>query len=643
MSTHLLNGSRGAWVNEAQSTKTYADKATLRLDGTGDNEKRAFLWFPNPVGRAGDTVLSATLRVFLAEAWSGTTEISVKRVTTSWKHASVKWGSSGSNPSVSSANVATATVVDGAAHDAVDIDVTAMLAAVAAGGAWYGVRIEIDANGPLRLLSPMATNPSRRPTLTVDITVKPDAPDALKPNGDTYATDNPSPTLRWEFSSSDENAYQLESRVQVTDEESDYTDPTYDSGWQSNDITDWDSALDAAGEMALDDGTQYWWQVRVRDQNGTESSWSDEATFIYASTGDIQIVDPEQDDDVVEDSSPVITWYTDDREQRSTMIEIYESLGGVQGDLIYRRNWTTDLQDVLENGDEGYDGIGSYTIPTTIPNRRGDGAPIISTPGAEYQVVVSMRDEYPRRDDVYISDTRIFTFEPGDSVTAPTALTATATAGQPYIELAWERGTTPDSFVIYRDGVSKKEIDGADALVSGTSYAWVDWTAVPGVEHSYTVRAKTEGSGISDTPTADTATLAPVGIWLTYPAQEYAVPILGVDTIGQSLAETSASFAPLNRRDAVRIVSRIGAYEGSVSGTLAEWNGAVARSHLATLEEIFGKYSTESLRLVFGARNYRVNVGGLNVSQVPVPRGDAEMFDVSFTYWQVADFTVEVN
>lgn len=647
MSTHLLDAGKAAWTSEANPQQTYSDRPTLALDGTGADEKRAYLWFPNPVGRLGDSVLSAALTVYLANEWAGSTTVTVERITQSWKQNAIKFGSAGNTPSVTSTNAATATVTSGSAGTRVEVDVSAILADVSAGASWYGVRITVDAAGPLRLHSPTSPTHAYRPTLLVDMSVDPDAPDELKPNGDTYATDDAAPLLRWAFNSSDSNAYQEESQVQITDTEGSYSTTVYDSDWRTNDEAQWD--VDADDEVAaeLADNTQFWWRVRVRDQNGQTTGWSDEATFLHASSGDLQIVDPELDDDDVADTTPTITWYTGGRDQRQIRIRVYDGTGNALGDLLYERPWASQEQDDDTTGwgstaanplPVGYD---SFTIPSTVPNRKGNGDPIIATPNAKYAVEVAMRDRYARRDDEVVTDTRYFDFVP-TSDAAPPTLTATATGGVPYVTLEWTRASEPDAWVLLRDGVVIQELDGDVPFVSGTTYSAIDYTARPGVTYTYSVRSKTTGSGLSAAVTATDMATAPVGVWIMDPDNDVVVPLLGQNSIDQELQETATLLEPLNRRDPVRIVGRIGGYSGVASGTIAEWNGSTAASLLASLEDLVGQRSTDDLRLVFGVRNLLVNIGNLKVSQHPGQSGTEQMHDVSFTYWQVGGYTVDV-
>jgi hypothetical protein len=642
MSTHLLNAGKAAWVSEAASGTTYNDRPTLALDGTGADEKRAFIWFPNPVGRLGDSVLSATLTLYLSNTWSGTTTITVKRVTASWRQDSVKWGSSGSNPAVTTSNEATATVTSGVAGDAVPIDVTAILSDVAAGGAWYGLRIEVDAAGPLRVHSPDSATPRYRPTLLVDMSTAPDAPDGLKPNGTNRADSEAPPVFYWQFNSSDAVAYQTQSRLQISTTEGDYSTPLYDSDWESNDQTSWDpSDGTIAAVPELEEATTYYWRVSVRDQNGLESDWSDEATFIWRDAGDVQIVDPAGEDDAVYDNTPTITWYTNGLDQRSVRIKVWR-VSAITGDttLLYTRDWAKQEQDLNDDGEDvGYD---TFTIPSTLPSFRGDGDPIIATPGATYRVEVAVRDEYNRRDDDYVSDTRDFVYTLGNGIAAPTGLTVASVGGVPTVDLTWTHSGA-DKFVVYRNGNGIAELDADEVSAGGNDYAWTDYTAKPGIEYSYDVAAKNDGVEIGLSASSSTVTVDPVGFWLMYPDEATLIPFMGDQEIAQVLAETSISLAPTGRQDPVRIVSRIGSYEGSASGTLIQWNGTEAADHLSNLEYFAGELSTKKLRLVFGVRNIAVNIGGLSVSQDPTQRGIAAQFRVSFNWWQVGSFSVSVN
>lgn len=637
MTTYLLDAGRAAWVAEDRQQDSFYNTPTLALDGTGGDERRAFIWFPSPVSRKSDVITRAVLTLYLSNAWAGTTTITAKRVTETWKQREVKWGGSGSNPNVSGTNVGTQTVIGGVAGDRVEIDVTAMLQDVAAGGEWYGFRLEIDVNGVLRVHSPDSSTPRYRPTLSVDVTTRPDAPDGLRPDGSDHAVSDAYPVFRWEYGSSDINAYQAQSQVQVSQTEGDYSVTDYDSDWVDNDVSDWDSSLDVS-PPAFADNITYYWRVRVKDQNGQESEWSDDATFSRASLGDIVIMSPETDGADTSDNSPTVLWYTDDMTQTQSRIRVYEGTGDVLGDLLYERPWAADAQAFLDDGvtPVGYD---SFTIPTTVPSRAGKGNPIITLPNGRYAVEVAVRDEYTRRDDDYVSDTRYFDYVPDLSIAAPTGAAVSPSIG--VVTLTWSRATPPDQFCIYRNSELLETVEAADVFTGGTAYAYVDYTAKPNTAYVYGVRAKTVSTGAqSASSDASSITVQPKGVWLYDPDNDTRIPILGNNEVAQQLAETSAALYPLNRQDAVRIVARIGAYEGSVDGTVAPYLNFTVASILADLEDLFATRSTAKLRLVFGSRNIAVNVGNLTVSQHPGLAGDITQYDVSFSYWQVGSFSV---
>lgn len=641
MTAHLLDAGRAAWISESEAQKSFYDRPTLALDGTGANEKRALLWFPNPVARRGDSVISATLSLYPTDTsqWSGTTIITVERITQSWKQSAVKWGGAGNTPSVSSNAVATETATNPASDVPIEIDVTDMLRDVTSGNAWYGFRITIDTDGTKRVHSPQSGVKRSRPTLLVDMTTPPDAPDNLRPDGDNFGSGNNAPLLDWTFSSSDANAYQQESQVQITSTEADYSAAVYDSDFVANDATYFDTSL-ADTPPALLNNVQYWWRVRVRDQNGETSEYSDEATFIHAATGDVQIVDPELDLSVVEDNSPTITWYTDDIDQSQVRIRVWSAdpNSDTKVDLLYERPWTTQQQE-LDDDDEfvGYD---SFQIPSSVPSRRGTGEMIVSEAGSRYAVEVALRDSYSRRDDDFISDTRYFTFTLGSSAVQPTDFAVGMY--QAGVELSWGCVSMPDEFLIMRDNEVIATVDAADAAGSPGSYYAYDYTAINGVEYTYGVASRVGGltrfcnQAVLYTPSH-------IAVYLSDPDYEIGVPILGDSEVVTSLQETAAMFEPLNRRDTVRIVSRIGGYDGSVSGTLIFWDDNRAEVWLSILENIVAARSTERLRLHFGTRNIVVNIGNLSVSQDPTQKGDATMYRVTFEFWQVGAFEPDVR
>jgi hypothetical protein len=637
MSTHILQSSKAAYTSEAAPTVSFYDTPTLKVDAGGADEKYSYVWFPNPFARYGDEASSCTVVFYLAGDWSGTVTLTAKRITQAWKQKTVKWGVSGAKPTVSATNAGTVSVVNGTIGDRIVMDLTAMMVDVAAGNAWHGIRLESDTAPTLKLVSPDGPV-ARRPRMEISLTSPPDAPDQLAPD-DVYI-DSEYPVFRWEFNSSDDDAFQGESRIEVTTTESDYTSPVYDSGWVANTFTTFDTATaETPPAFAVD---EFWWRVTVRDQNGLESDPSEEATFVREPLEEVSISDPGVDDDDVTTGTPTITVLSE-----FLADAVRWRLLDADDVVLYQRPWSIEDGEAYPD-EESY--VYQWTVPSNVPTRTGDGDPLISEPNATYKIQVDMRDEFARPGADVATDTRTFQYVPAWADTASTALAVAAPGSQPWIDLTWSRGTTPDEWLIERDGARLARMTGSDLSTGGTGYAFKDYRAVPGVTHSYKIRAKNDADGESITVQTITGATNPVAVWLIYEGDgetalqgdALVVPMLGNESIPVALSEVAESFAPINRRDSVRIVSRIGGYDGQVSGALSRWGAYTVDTLLDRLETIFGMHSTERLRLVFGKRNIGVNVGSLTADQEPTMGGTEAIHDVSFAFWQVSGFTVDV-
>lgn len=379
----------------------------------------------------------------------------------------------------------------------------------------------------------------------------------------------------------------------------------------------------------LTNNTTYYWRVNTRDNDSLESGYSDTAEFQRRTYGTLAITSPAADNDDVDDNTPTIVHTFSNRTQTLTKYE-----------LKYRNPDNNNEYDTIWTGDWQQSTATSFTIPEDV----------IHVTSGKYKVFVSVRDKYNREASDYVSTNRIFDYVPGDAgVTAPSSLTATTTAPNPYVTLAWTRAATPDGYVIERDGDIIDTVSGADVFVSGTSYQYIDYSCPPRTSVVYKVYAKTEGTGVSSAATASAVSTTPSGIWLIYGTAaytdtDYKVRLLGQEQVASTFAEDGETFRALNRRDPIRIVSRLGGLEGSVSGLLmAENSGETFSTYLSHLRTIIGRYAlSEECRLVFGSRNIPVVVGNFELRERPTSDGQRQAFEVSFNYWQVAEFEVEV-
>lgn len=608
MFTPTIGVKRDSYVNQDAPAQNYGAAAALKLNGQSSHKRYVFLYFAPPAHFAGDLVVSATFRIHLKGAWAGGAHtVTAKRVTQTWTESGLKYNNM---PSVSATHSASAAVTGGADGDELEFDVTDMLQDVASGSAFYGIRLELDTTGTKSLYSSESTSPGFRPRLELEYTAAPDAATNLYPDGLDLFTDLP--LLRWEFMDVTPGETQAYSWVQVTTtDDPDFLSPEFDDGgFIANTLHQYD--LSDTAYAGVPDEESRLWRVKVKDGNGGESDWSDSAEFAYYSAGSLTIDSPAADGDDVEDSTPTIAWTFSGRTQESFSVHLQHYVSGVYQDVyVHFFEVSTDTD---WNPPEGF----------------------ITEVGGRYRFLLYVNDTL-RRPNVPVAS-RVFDFVPTGMVTAPSSLAAVGSGGG--IDLEWQRASTPDHFGILVDGELVQVVDGADALVSGTAYAYTLYGTTPGVEHAITVRAKTDGTGWSNDSNSVDVIHTPIGIWLVETTLPLPVRLADRNSNPGALSQDGETFQLLNRRDPVRVSGVARGYSGTVSGKLISDDTSTAAEKLADMETIMGLYALAgNLRLVFGAAQYPVIVANFTQSKGP----SSDEYDVTFDWWQVGDFTVPVS
>src|SRR5262245_14674749 len=166
MPTTELRASYDARVSEATANTNFGEERFLAVrTGSGTNQYNYVAWAGLP--EVGSTIVSsATVRVWLkGTAWTGTNDIIVRRVVEGWKEAQVTWNN---KADVDTGVFASNSVTNGTDGQSVDIDVTAIMAAVMTGSAWFGFRVQTSTGAAARnLYSSEATDPALRPLLII--------------------------------------------------------------------------------------------------------------------------------------------------------------------------------------------------------------------------------------------------------------------------------------------------------------------------------------------------------------------------------------------------------------------------------------------------------------------------------------------
>jgi len=603
------------WASEGRPADSHGPDPVLVLqEGTGTRKwvylKAAPPW---PSGR-GVTVASAKLRFRLGAANpSSSTTIHARRIEQTWTASTLAWKR---RPDVAAADANTVVVAGSAAAGTlVEIDVTADLQAVADGEPYFGYRLILASGvtrGPLRLVSASGKPVENRPELDVEWYAPPDVPVALEPGGGRYVSAT-KPALAWQFGDRTEpDPHQSGYQVQI-DDATDFATPTFDTGQVVSGRSGVDLAATAFAGLPTD-GSVRWWRVRVADESGLWSAYSEAVQFRYSPLGTVVVTAPAA---TSPDVRPTVTWtFTP------------SATGGAQKvwRALIEQQVGTGWRVVADSGDVSGTDL-SWAPPTALRDL-----------AASYRARVEVLDSVDRQARASAADRarddQTFVFAAGGGATAPSALTAVV-VDDAFVDLAWTRATRPDHWLLVADGVVME--DEIDVTPTGTSYAFRWYGARPRELHDLRLHAvEVSGSATSTSPPASVNDVAthPTGIWLVDAADGRRVHIAGKDELGASIGESSSIHPRIGERAPVLITEMVRGYEGEVSGVLVDWGADVAREGKETLVAM--RENAVALRLILGDLNLPVAI--YDVTANPTPDIEDQRFEVGFAFLQRAEF-----
>jgi hypothetical protein len=628
-----LKAAIDTWDAEGAAQSNHGDDARLALNAPGGgDEKDAFVFFHRPF-KHGDNVVSATLTVYLRDAWAGSRDIQVDRINEPWREDTLTWNNAPSD--IDSADRATATVSSGADGDAVDIDVTDMLATVSGGAAWYGFFLTLSAGGDLYLHSSETAQRHRRPTLEVRFATTPDAPTDLSPDG--HVIGRAKPRLNWAFQDRSGQSDQKSFQVQI---DSSDTFPTpFDTGWVVDRKTQVD--LNATAYPGVPEGATRYWRVRARDDDGNTSAWSLVATMKKVAKGDVTITHPTEDGDV-HTHTPNITHTLSAGTQEATeyILKEWDRIGA-EWRQIYKRGKKTTTDTALE-------------IPKHLIKKE-DAIGGVAFP---YRIVVRVWDTEDRQhsagDLAYSQSQAEFRFHRAEDDIVDLLDATQPVPHAPYVRLRFHykatRGEHPVWFAlrVTRPGADPvfvdQRIDPLDLLdPAGATYNYEYdyWNAIDGeatIYHMCPVILDAGELKVITGNASDTLTTDLWGVWITRPSSGDMLFIAGRGSIGATIGESSTAHMPIGRRAPVLITDSIRGYEGSVSGVLVPWSGLTAEEYAAMLEDFKGLAGSDELRLAIPNKNFPIQIPGGVVIQ-PSQAANGGLYDVTVPYLQTGEFT----
>ena len=219
---------------------------------------------------------------------------------------------------------------------------------------------------------------------------------------------------------------------------------------------------------ALANSDVRYWRVRVTDDSGLVSDWSDAAQFERQSKGTLTLTNPAvSPSNYVDEVTPPISWTFTGRTQERAKVWVYEIPEAVYDEsAAWEDQVDTEVSINVEQG-------------------------VLKT-GGTYEVKLRVWDTVDREgrpgDQRYEQVTREFTYQRSGVPPAVTSLTATASG--PAVSLVWSRATQPDFFSLRIDDREIEErIDPTDVFTSGTSYAMDVYRGDPGTTHTFEIEA----------------------------------------------------------------------------------------------------------------------------------------------------------
>lgn len=530
------------YINQSSPNSTYATVGNLWLQNITSAIRRALIYGPNPVPR-GATVISAKMRVYNVQAWPGSVSLACHQITSAWNTSRVSWNTA---PTYGSGK--NAVKVDTPAGTMWEFDVTDWFQAISNGSSkWYGFIFLTNSGIVTRSLhSVNSPHTTKRPYIEVEWRDNPAEPDALSPSGGRAITSD-KPLLTFNYNDPSGNDPLDAIQVQVGT-----TEALVNAGsgeWDSGVVVTEDPQLDLlfTSYPGLAAGATAWWRVRVRDDTGLWSVWSDAVSFTRVLMGNLTML-VDGDNDGVYSANPAVSWTFTGATQKSYHVFVVDP--------------ATDEQ-VYNSGK-----ITSSATSHGIPEGYIKKDPFL------YSFFVRIYDTIAREATPY-QPTYVQAVLPNLPIASVgahgiTGLSVVLDPVFPQVDLTWTRASTPDYYEIYRskDNVNFEcidVVDGGSLLVSGTSYKYEDLTA-PSYRQSYwRIRAVNGGLHTSATGSvgAEPERIAPI---LMRPDKSDVIIFLNPDrsrnnTDIQELVEVQGG-------PPVLITQHIGGESGSIKGLL---------------------------------------------------------------------------
>lgn len=523
-----------------------------------DGVRRGWL-MPLVPALAGETVVSVILRghpdTIPATTWH------LDAVTSKWSAGKITHGNRPTVDATRRASTTTGAMTSGV----VEWDITSILADVAAGETWWGLRLVSEST----TIGSWYSNDSGRPAWELELTLgeESDAPDNLRPDGGAVSADRP--VLAWDTEG------QVAFRIDL------YAD-------EDTDVASWSSpwVVSPVANYALPAGAPaggWHWTVTKQDADGQELV-SDRASWTVTPWADLIVDSPTG---TFGDTSPDLVAHP------------------VSGSVA----WWSAMVTGPSRADVRFEtGVQPSPIDTTLPEKNRQGRRLF-TAGADGWIGLTWSDGVQRATAVGDPAARtVWIPAPlgaSGGVTAPSSLTVTQLAeGDPRLVWQWERTEVADAWRLQVDGRDVRRVTSGECEVSGGVYTFTDAGEVqPMRPHVLTVVAVESGQASPPSPEFASRHVV-TGFWVLHP--EKAAPAVVLDdtpfeSIGR--ADQTATYTILNGDEVDVVYGRPG-YKGDLKfsvSTAYDRQGDGVWEALDVMDDLVDDLN-RTRRIVWGSR-----------------------------------------
>ena len=587
------------------STRTWASRPSSSLSAsaqsqlaTRPNAAFTYIQFGLPRDLPGSTVTSARLQIRATGNWGGTRTLTAQRIAGPVSYAAMTWNNA---PGVLSGSVARTGGPTGVYWH--EIDVTADFQAIAAGGAYYGHRIQ-NSETTLTRTWVGRTDPTSYPRLVLTYATDTPRPSGVTPNGTVGVS---KPVFTWAAPS---DITKIQAQADVAG--GSFASPTWSSGDIVTNIGHVDT--NALGWAGLANGGSADFRFRQFGALGW-SAWSSTVSVtrqdFAALTTQLPVSGGTSNDPTpphawtFSGQSRFRLWITD--ADRKTLYDSHVIAGSDQ-------SWTPVLP--------------SMSIPDT------------ATLTSNLEVWDTRTDRVASPGDPgYVRTSWSWTIAPDAATTGVTNFNAVLQANRPAPLLTWTRASgAPDEWIVKRNGRLVARFDGDTGQQTTTTWAYEDWACPPNQQVTYSVIAVVANKMSPASPTKTlTNTLSGV---LIYEPTTGAYVNVADEAAGDDLemGESSVMYQGPYAQGPVKRILALGGISGSVKGFLSDINDRSIAAQLADTA-LIRSYPTRTCRLIWGYVNVPVVVSNIStgLASSAVPRH--MLHRISFTVDQVDEFT----